>query len=356
MQAGTEGDIENQIGDWVRQHVCLVDNEHGHCRKIVIRHLNIDKKPQGDIDSIPVSSDPSLEGSQSVDYIIAKIADATIRDANQINQGIQTYAVYAYYTKDNNYVPRRVFRVSAEEEIDRDTGPSEPPNEKGLTSQLMRHLEVVSKNALVGMGYIMQTFQKEISQQREMNAKFMGQQVDMAVLVQDILNEGHKRRLEEKESELKISVTEGIFEHLKIALPILANRLAGKEIFAPKMERELYMLATLLENLTPEQQNVLQNILKPEQMAVLAELLGMYEKRKDKLSGEEGSKNGGSGAKQLLKLFEKRGTIVKTDQVADVEDARTKRINAKADKIKKALEEVGADFHRAANSKTDKDK
>jgi hypothetical protein len=355
MLTGTEGDIENQLDNFVRQHVCLIDNDHGRCKKIIVRHLNIDKKPQGDIISVPVSTDPALEGSQSVSHIISQIADAAIRDANDLNSGIQTYAAYAYYTLDANYVPRKVFRVAAEEEIDRTVGPSEPPTEKGLTSQLMRHLEVVSKNALVGMGYIMQTFQKEISEQRAMNAKFMAQQVDMAVLVQDILNEGHKRRLEEKESELKISITEGVFEHLKVALPIIANRLAGKEIFAPKMERELYMLATLLENLSPEQQNILQNILKPEQMAVLAELLGMYEKRKEKLGGGTGdgtnAEAAGAGTKQLLKLFEKRGTIIKTDQAADVEDERTKRINAKADKIKKTLEEVGADFHKAAEKK-----
>jgi hypothetical protein len=350
MLLGTEGSIENQLGDWIRQRVCTVDDEHGFCKKVVVRHLNIDKKPVSDVASITVSTDPALEGSQSVDMIVSQIAHSAIEDANDLSAGVQTYAAYAYYTKDTNYVPRKIFRVAAEEEMDRSAGPTEPPTEKGLTSQLMRHLEVVSKNALVGMGYIMQTFQKEIEQQRNMNAKFMSQQIEMSVLVQEILNDGHKRHIDDKESEMKVSMMEGAFEHLKIVLPILANRLAGKDVFPPKMDREMYMLATLLENLSPEQQNMLQSMLKPEQMTVLAELLGMYEKRKEKLGGGGGGEGDAkdAGSKQLLKLFESRENLIRSDKALEVDDVRSKRIEAKAAKIRATLEEIGNDISKSA--------
>jgi hypothetical protein len=203
---------------------------------------------------------------------------------------------------------------------------------------------------MVAMGYIIQTFQKEITQQREQNKAFMSQQIDMSILLQEVLNDAADRQLKQKQAELQVNMIEGVFEHLKVALPILANRLAGKDVFPPKMDRELYMLSSLLENLDPNQQQQLQGMLKPGQLATLAELLGMYEERKHKFlgtkEGEEEKSAGGNGSdkpvktNKLLSLFEKRSTMVNSEQSLVVEDARTKRIEEKAQSIRNKLKDV----------------
>lgn len=365
MLTGSRGLIENQISDWIRRNVCIPDKERGRCKKIVIRHLNSDRKPKGDVHTVNVPADPAYEGTEVADKIVADVAEAAQRDADDCNAGVQMYAIYAYYTNDPRYCPRKIFRVAADDEMEPDVGPSEPPNEKGLTTQLMRHLEITSKNSLVAMGYILQTFQKEIEQQRSQNRIFMQQQIDMTILVQETLDNAAKRRIDERSSELQTSMVEGVYEHLKVALPILANRLAGKEVFPAKMDRELYILASLLEGLDTEQQQTLQGMLKPGQMSLLAELLGMYEERKHKFQKEQGETDedededvpadgkpkisGGGGASKsgapkisnvLLRMFEKRKNLVNTEKAAQAEDQRAKRIEDRAKKISARLVEA----------------
>lgn len=372
MLTDSRGLTESSIKEWVRRNVCSFDKERGRCTKLVVRHLTIDKKPDADVHTVNISGDPAVDGTEIADRVILDVAECSQRDANDLG-GLQTYAVYAYYTLDKNYVPRKVFRVSAEDEIEREReGTTEPATEKGLLSQLMRHNENNNRNSLVAMGYILQTFQKELKESRDQNKVFMNQQIDMTLLVQEVLDGAAKRGLEEKQAEIQVSVIEGVFEHLKVGLPVLINRLAGKEIFPAKMDRELYMMATLFEGLAPEQQAELTSMLRPEQLSVLAELLGMYEERKHKFLRQHGEeppdenddggkkkngsggltkKNGaakeiGKGSSTLLKLFEKRKNLVNGEKVAEVDDERAKRIEKRALDIKNRLSDAKSTIRR----------
>jgi len=349
---GSAGLVEAQIKNWVRQHVCAVSKDHGRCKKVMIRHLNVERKPVGDVHTINITSDAGVEGTEIADRIINEIADAALRDANDVRAGVQTYAIYAYYTNDANYVPRKIFRAAADEDSDPEAGGmSEPPTEKGLVSQLMRHNEITSKNSLVAMGYIIQTFQKEVEQQRAMNRNLLDQQIQTAMLIQDVTNDAHDRRLKEKRAEMEMSMLEGGFEHLKVILPIIANKIAGKEIVPGAMPKEMYLLASLLENLSPQQQTILRDMLSPQQIAVLAELLGTYEEKKAKLIGEspqaDGEQDGGkktNGAlttkppNRLVALFEKRSTLInEKDSRFEIKDPVMRKIEERAAKIKNRL-------------------
>lgn len=356
LLTGSAGLIESQIKDWVRRHVCAVSKDYGRCKKVMLRHLNLERKPAGDVHTINIASDPANEGTEIADRVINEIADHALRDANDMKSGVQTYGIYAYYTNDPNYAPRKIFRAAADEEFDPESGPSEPPTEKGLISQLMRHNEINSKNSLVAMGYIIQTFQKEIEQQRHMNQKFMDQQVENAMILQEVMNDAHKRRLEEKKTELEMSVVEGVFEHLKVVLPIVANKIAGKDIVPSAMPRELYLFASLLENLSEQQQTVLRDMLNPQQIALLAELLGMYEKKKSKLLGEKPPEDEAEadGAKRtdeaksltkkppnrLASLFERRSVLVNRDTKLEIKDEVTRRLEERVARSKNKLAEI----------------
>lgn len=351
MLTGSVGLIENQIKEWVRRNVCAVDPDHGRCKKIIVRHINIEKKPVGDVCTVNITSDPAFDGTEMVDKVIAEIAESAQHDADDMKAGVQTYGIFAYYTKDERYVPRKLFRVAAQEDFEPEGGPSEPPTEKGLLQQLMRHNEINSKNSLVAMGYIIQTFQKDLADRRSNEKRYFDQQLELVALTNELINEGHKRRQDEKKADMEMSILEGTFEHLKILLPIIANKLMGKEIFPAKMDRELYLMASLFETLTEQQQNDLRNMLSPQQLSMLAEFLGMYEERKHKLIGgkpedqEANGKDEGKGEKKttspvtspkknaLITLFEKRSDIVKKGSNLEVSDSFMKRIEEKAAKM-----------------------
>ena len=144
------GVIESQLEQWVRREVAFPDTkQHGRCSRVTLRHLNIANQAQGDVAAFPVK----LEEGAEEEYLplLHQIAEAAQRDANDQSAGVQKYAIYAVFPADKFYVPRKIFRVSPQEEDidDRNISPSEPPTEKGLVSQLMRHTESIMRTSTV---------------------------------------------------------------------------------------------------------------------------------------------------------------------------------------------------------------
>ena len=309
----SNGLVDQQIRAWIMDHVCISEVNKGACRKLILRHLNINKKPQGDVQAFNVQPEA---GAGEIDALVSQVVNAAVNDATSLNSGIQLYAIYAQYPNDPSYVPRRVFRVASatEEEIERDVDPSEPPTEKGLVSQLMRHNEIVSKNAMVGMGYMFQTFQRENTRMSDMIDRFSTQQIDMMLLVQDTMDDAHKRRMEEKKTEMELSLREGVFEHLKMIFPIIANRVAGKQLFA-EPDKSFYMMASLMESMEPDQQMEILERMSPHQQTMFAEMMNEYRKKKEELTmnspdkelyakGEKGTLSG-----QMKPMFGNRGGL-----------------------------------------------
>ena len=290
MHLDDKGLIEQQITDWVREHVVISKPGFGRCRKLILRHLSIENKPQGDVQAFNIPNDEAIVGE--IEIIVNKIVDAAQRNANDYASGMQKYAIYAYYPDDQTYVPHKIFKVSAEDESDMgDLSPSEPPNDKGLTSQLMRHNEAIMKTSTMKDTFLFSIMQRELARLSDKDERNEQQRMDMILLQQETLNEAHSRRLSERKEEGDIALREGVFEQLKVLMPIIANRVAGKQIF-PEEDRSFLLMATLLENLTDEQQAFLRDSLSPPQMAILAEILETYETKKEAfVSGKKKNKS-----------------------------------------------------------------
>ena len=298
MQPESKGVIELQIQSWLRKTVAFADKIHGKCNKIVLKHLSIDKKPQGDVHAFPVRIEDGAE--DELDPLIGAIIDAAQKDANDLNQGLQLYSLYAYFPEDQGYVPRKIFRVaSSDEEIDRDVAPSEPPNEKGLVSQTMRHLESVMKTMTMSMGYLMQSQQAENRRLSEMNQKFAEQQVDMMMLLQDTTDHAHQRRIKEKEAEVNLAVKESALSKLEALVPVIINKIAGGQVL-PEEDRSMILMGSLLEGLSHDQQRTLLGNLTDAQRILFAEVLAEYEKKKSKFAEKQKQPNRAMGHKNEL--------------------------------------------------------
>jgi hypothetical protein len=281
--------IEQQISDWLREHVVVTRPGLGRCRKLIIRHMSIDNKPQGDVTNISVPQDEGLVGE--IDMIVNKIVDSAQRNANDYASGVQKYALYAYYTDDQQYVPYKIFRLAAEDESGQgDLSPSEPPTTAGITSQLMRHNEAVFRTSTMTTSYQFSIFEKLLNRMSEKEERSDQQRMDMVLLMQETINEAHTRRLNERKEEMRMALQEGIFEQLKVVMPIIANRIAGKQIF-PEEDKSFLLMATFLENLKPEQQAFLRDSLDPPQIAILGEILAEYEKKKEAFTTGKKSKD-----------------------------------------------------------------
>jgi hypothetical protein len=284
---GEHGAIELQIEEWVRREVAYPDLKlHGKCSKVALRHLNLTNQIQGDVATFPVKLEDGAENE--IAPLLLQIAEASQRDSNDQNSGVQKYALYAYFPADKTYVPRKIFRVGpVDEEVERDVVPSEPPTEKGLVAQTMRHLEAVMRHSTVAQGYQMQVMQRELQRVSDMNERFSQQQIDFLVLFQDTMNDATKRRLAERKEEAGIAMKETALSKLSALLPVIVNRIAGQQVL-PQEDTSFMLMSSLLEGLSDDQQKILFNTLSDAQRMTLAEILSQYEKKKDKwLQGQK---------------------------------------------------------------------
>jgi len=273
--------IIQHIQQWVRREVAFPEPTRGKCNRVVVKHIGVDRRPQGDVAQFPVKLE---EGSDEIEPLLMQIAEAAQNDANDLNSGVQSYAIYAYFAQDRNYVPRKIFRVSSvDEEIERDVNPSEPPTEKGLTSQLMRHNEAIMRQMTIATGMQLQTMQRENQRLAEMNERYSQQQVDFLVLVQDLLDNATRRRLDERQQEASLAIKEEAMQKLAALVPVVINRMAGQQIL-PVEDKSFMLMASFLENLTDEQQQQLLNQCSDSQKMVLAEILSEYEKKKSRMA------------------------------------------------------------------------
>ena len=277
------------IGLWLRENILVNDPELGNCHKLVIRHFSVGKKPQGDVGTVRVAENLATDPG-GVDALISEVVNRAQADANNLHSGIQLYGVFAYYTKNPNYTPRCFFRVSAEEEYDPEASggdPTETPDARGLTTQLMRHLEAMARTSVMNTGFLIQTLQAENASQRELIHQQLEASIEVGALLQETLDNSTARRISEKEAENKQSMMGAVFEHLKLLFPVILNKLAGQKITA-ETDQSFNLLASLFESMSAEQQQVLvTQFLNPAQATVFAEFLGTYEKRKRQLTSSD---------------------------------------------------------------------
>jgi hypothetical protein len=291
--------IEQELRPWVRDHVAYPDvSLHGRCYKVTLRHLNVNRENQGDVCSHQVKLDPGAE-DDGVIPLLHTVATAAQRDADDLNAGVQLYALYAYYEKDRNFAVRKMFRVapSTEAEFDRQLSPSEPASDKGMAAQAMRHTEVMMRQMAVMSGMALETQRRELARLSEMNERYSQQQIDFLILFQDTMNMATDRRLKERREEANIALKEEGLAKLAALAPVVINRLAGKAIL-PEEDQSLMLMSSLLENMSDEQQQQFLSMLNDTQKMTLAEIMHQYEAKKSRWI--EGRKNMVIGARNEL--------------------------------------------------------
>ena len=325
-----------QIGNWIRHNVLTTTTDNGKCYKLIVRHLSVNGKPNGDVGTVKIDDD--IQAIDGIEQLIQDVCEMAQGDANAMREGLQRYAVYAYFDKNRDYVVRTPFRVNAEEAYDSEAGEgegSEPASEKGLLAQLMRHTEAQTRITTIHTNNIIETLMRDNASQRALIEKQMGQAVDMAAVIQESLDNSTARRIAEKEAATKAEIVGSVVEHLKLLLPVIMNKVAGQKI-APESDPSFTLLASLFESLTSEQQQKLfTEFLTPSQSAVLAEFIETYEKRKRTLT-TKGDDNPGPALK-LGVMFDKTGDRLRDLDGTKSDDKQLARMETRAQSFKNAF-------------------
>jgi len=352
MAYDNRGVIEHQVRQWICDQVIA---KKLNCEKLVLRHVTLEGRPQGDVDQYDIPTG-DLTLAHDVDVMTGQIMAAAQADADAVGGSVQMYALYASF-KDTDYLPRKTFRVSPQlADFDRDVSPSEPPSEKGMAAQAMRHLEAVMRTSTASQGYLFSLLERQVHRLQDKDERSDQQKIDMMLLIQDVLDGAHSRRLAERKEEASQGMRENAMEYLKVAGPILLNRLAGKPLF-PEKNKAHMLMASLLENLRPEQQAFLRDSLDPAQLSVLAELMGEYEKDKVEFEGKSPKApqatgnslppatdlDGDEESPRPSKMFQKvRDRLLEGDELPQ-------------DPVLRRLEQRGANFTKHLTEKPDDD-
>jgi len=294
------------------RQILIKNDDLGACHKFSIVHFSVNRKPQGDVGTVPVTQSLG-EDPGGVDALIRQVIEIAQEDANNLHQGIQLYAVFAHFKNDQNYRPRHFFRVTAQEEYDPETtggDPSEPPTEKGQVTQLMRFCESIMRTSVMNNSYMFEALRQENASQRELLGRQAEQQIEMGALIQETMDNAVQRRIQEREAENKQGMMSAVFEHLKLLFPVILNKIAGQKI-TPETDPSFQLLAALFEGMSQEQQQALcTQFLTPTQAAVFSEFLDTYEKRKRKLTAADAP----GPALQLPRLYDDLKTQMKQDE------------------------------------------
>lgn len=282
VQASQVSDLASRLQKWVTANIWkhTTASDLGKCQKLVLKHLLVTGKPDSIVHTIKLDSNDHSEPSAPL-AIASALAGAAVDDACGMGTGIQRYCLYAYFESEpGNVGARHPFMVAGLDPNEGELQDSEPANEKGLIAMLMRHNEINSKNSMVAMGFMFQSQQRQIARQAEQNEKLMQTHYDMTFAMDDLVSQKHERDIRTKETEATIAMKRSIGTKLETLLPVVANRVAGRDIFPEAISPSTMLLSTLVESMTPDQVQVLKQTMTPEQTVLFVDIIANMQKAK----------------------------------------------------------------------------
>lgn len=255
-----------KVSQFVRRNA-MADRRDGACRKFVLRHQTGGKGGGAQVSMWEVES--HHRHADSANALAEEISMTAESDASGIG-GTQRYVLHAYHGESEKPTDRLTFRVDGDEEGDSDDFSSEPANAKGVLSQMMRHNEAMMKGTLMGLTSVMTTMQRQMAKQADRLEHMETDRFRTIEVMERLFSQEHQRKLELQKQESRESMTRELMGKLQLFLPVVANKIAGKQLMpAPVNE----VLTGFLNTLSPEQAATIFGALNDEQRHFLQEFM-----------------------------------------------------------------------------------
>lgn len=260
---------------WLRKQLFIARDE-GTCNKLVLKHIQIGNKLGNEVACLRV---PAAVNDDFLVTAINEVEAAAAADAGGIG-GTQSYIVQAFFENDaDKALARFTFRVAGDDEEDENDGlNSEPPNRIGLTSQLMRHTEAIMRTGTMATGQVVAVMQRTIANLTESNERLMAQRMESYQLIEELQSQKHERDLLTSREAMKQQMIRETFEKATLLLPVVINKLTGKNVLPEKKTGGEIMIKEFMNSLTPEQGEKLQTILNPAQLTVVLSMMEGFAK------------------------------------------------------------------------------
>jgi len=217
---------------------------------------------------------PFEHADGAIDELAAAIADRVLEDAIGLG-GVQRYVVIAYGL--DKVIGRLTLRENADASgagrLPGDPLDSEPPTEKGLLTQTMRHLEISERThaTVVANIFAMQT--RMLHEKDERIAHLEERHWETVIAAEQLVSDHHRRQLENRAADQKAEAMREVLGTFLQLAPTAVNKLAGRRVLPEKTSPALVGLRALVGTLKPEQLEALKFVLSPAQLENFTEIV-----------------------------------------------------------------------------------
>lgn len=244
-----------------------------------MRHVRGAKK-KGAVSEIDVPEGASIDWARAMAEEFCAQAQSDARGCG----GVQQYVLHGYDAEDTQKFKLTV-RVADDSPDDSDDGVlTEAPNRVGLTSQLMRHTEVMHRQSTMSMTAILQAQNKTIETQAKTIAELSAKRTQVFELYEEAMSQKHVRDIETMRENTKNESIKQLAGGLKMLLPVVGNKLMGAQMSVGTDIKGV--LSGFFETITPDQFAQLTSMLRPEQQATLMSVVEALQKSEEKGSPE----------------------------------------------------------------------
>jgi len=259
----SESKQRKDIERWMRQQ--LFRQRDGALERFALRSAAPGSKG-AEVDTIDVPADFSAD---NLPMLVDDVLTRAQADADSLGNKLQRYTLIALESGSKNG-PRFAFRMRGEGDEDGDEG-DEPPTEKGLTSQLMRHNEALMRMLVMTTG----TQVNAMSRRLEAQEKTMGQLFEERIKDKEAVEASKSLQ---HERDMQMLLTSGqedrkneLIKKVESLLPLVVNKIAGRNVLPEGEGGDIFK--ALSDSLTPEQLQKLAQHLTGEQQMMLLTLI-----------------------------------------------------------------------------------
>ncbi len=267
--------VRSKLERWMRKQILIQDEDKGRCTKLVLRHV-ASGRLASELDTIRVPKKGLDEGW--FNETLVNLENQIMDDAEGLG-GTQTYVVLPYFENNADKPGSRfTIREAASGIEDPEDVESEPPTKTGVLTQMMRHTEAATRVSLMSMGQIITTMKQTIARQSETIEKLTADKMANLETMEKLRSEEMERRLLFRREENKEKMYGEVFDKVSTLLPLVVNKLAGKNLLPAKATPTEAMVQGFIESISPEQVESLQHVLKPTQLVLLMEIFQNVQK------------------------------------------------------------------------------
>ena len=278
------------LEEWIVQ--CVNDDQKsGKCYGFGVVHF-VGSQPN-EVDRI------KLDGGLTPKNIAARF-EGRIREYVRDMSGQQTCAYHAFY--GTNSEPEATQQISVAGVTEYPGLNSEPPTEKGLLQQMMRHTEAAVQTLVQavralndGNQNLSVASQAALTHVTEENIKLRHENADAYQIVREVTLRQSNEQFERIDRMRKEERNDALLAKLMQWAPALINTIAQKKVF-PEATEDSAIVNGLIENMQPQHIQMLTALVPPEISGIISSRANELIKRRElALKGQSEAKQLSSG-------------------------------------------------------------